>query len=59
MKNKQDNMWSRHYIANGFGLFYSNFSFKLSKFLISFTFTITIFSGDTDFEFQVDNKVNF
>ena len=35
------------------------FSFKLSKFLISFTFTITIFSGDTDFEFQVDYKANF
>ena len=60
MKNKQDNMWSRHYIANGFGLFYSNFSFKLSKFLISFTFTInSSLTSDTDFEFQVDYKVNF
>ena len=58
MKNKQDNMCNRHYIANGFGLF-SNFSFKLSKFLISFTFTIRIFSSDTDFEFQVDYKANF
>ena len=36
--------WSRHYIANGFGLFYSIFSFKLSKCLISLTFTITILS---------------
>ena len=54
MKNKQDNTWSRHYITNGFGLFYSIF------FIYTFTFTInSSLTSDTDFEFQVDYKVNF
>ena len=32
MKNKQDNMWNKHSIANGFGLFYSNFHLNFQKF---------------------------
>ena len=52
MKNKQDNMCNRHYIANGFGLF-SNFSFK-HLFL-----QYNSLRSDTDFEFQVDYKVSF